>query len=114
MNHEQRARENHRGGYNCAQSVFVAFAEQLGMTPEEARRIAPKPRSEGGKCGAYLAGRAVLERLKPEAVEEFERAFIQSNGRAECIRMIAASGKVRKNCNDYVGDAARLAAEALK
>ena len=33
MGHEETARSNHRSGYNCAQSVFVAFADQLGVSP---------------------------------------------------------------------------------
>lgn len=108
MGHEDTARSNHRSGYNCAQSVFVAFADQLGVSPIEAMRMAPKPRSEGGKCGAYLAGMAILERLKPEAAEAFRKAFEQTNGAIECRALVASHGKLRKSCNDYVGDAARL------
>ena len=51
MNYEEQARKNHKSGFNCAQSVFVAFAQELGMSPVEAMQAAPKPRSEGGKCG---------------------------------------------------------------
>ena len=80
MNHEEQARKNHKSGFNCAQSVFVAFAEELGVSPVEAMQMAPKPRSEGGKCGAYLAGQALLRRLKPEAAEAFEKAFVEANG----------------------------------
>ena len=32
MNHESTARINHRSGYNCAQAVTVAFAEELHTT----------------------------------------------------------------------------------
>ena len=108
MNHEEQARKNHRSGFNCAQSVFVAFAEELGVSPVEAMQMAPKPRDEGGKCGAYLAGQALLRRLKPEAAEAFEKAFVEANGVVECRRLVAAHGRLRKSCNDYVGDAARL------
>lgn len=46
------------------------YADALGLTPEQARKAAPKPRSEAGKCGAFLAGKKILEQLKPEAVGE--------------------------------------------
>lgn len=38
MNKADRAEELFRKGYNCSQSVFVAFAEELGMSEEEAVR----------------------------------------------------------------------------
>lgn len=109
MTHEQNARANHRGGYNCAQSVSVAFSSSLGLSPDEAMRLAPRPRSEGGKCGAYLAGCQLLSRLNPQAVAEFEKRFLEENGAVLC-------GKLRRAgiaCNDLVGCAARLV-EALK
>ena len=34
-----RARNNFLKGYNCAQSVFIAFADLLGMTEEEAAKF---------------------------------------------------------------------------
>ena len=108
MTHEQDARSNHRSGYNCAQSITVAFASSLGLSPAEAMQNAPKPRADGGKCGAYLAGCQLLSQLNPQAVAEFERRFIEENGDMLC-------GKLRKTgipCNDLVGCAARLV-EAL-
>lgn len=35
----QKARENFLSGYNCAQSVFMAFADLLEMTEKEAARL---------------------------------------------------------------------------
>ena len=113
MKHEETARKNHRSGYSCATSVTVAFADTLGLTPAEAMRTAPRPRSEGGKCGAFLAGKKVLEQLKPEAVPEYERRFIELYGQTECTKLLSLQNRLRKSCNDYVGDAARLVEEAL-
>lgn len=107
---EDIAREYHRNGNNCAQSVTMAFDRELGLSTGDAARLAPRPRGEGGKCGAYLAGCQLLERLKPEAVEEFKRRFLEENGAVDC-------GKLRltgKPCNDLVGCAARLAEELVK
>ena len=110
MYHEQTARANHKGSCNCAQAVFVAFARELGLSTAEAMNASPKPRAEGGKCGAFLAAREILSRLKPEAVEAFEQRFLAANGSTECLRLRLA----RKPCNDYVGGAARMAEEALE
>lgn len=109
MTHEQVARSNHRSGYNCAQSVTVAFASSLGLSPAEAMQNAPKPRADGGKCGAYLAGCQLLTQLNPEALAEFEKRFLEENGAVLC-------SELRKSgipCNDLVGCAVRLA-EVLK
>ena len=110
MSHEESARKNHRSGFNCAQAVTVAFAGDLGLSPIAAMQAAPKPRSEGGKCGAYLAGCQLLAQLKPEAAEAFRQRFAEENGAVEC-------GKLRASgvpCNDLVGCAARLAEELVK
>ncbi|MBQ6595160.1 MAG: C-GCAxxG-C-C family protein [Clostridia bacterium] len=114
MSHEKQAREYHRRRLNCAMSVFTAFAGEMGLTMEEAMQQAPKPRSEGGRCGAFLAGRSVLERLRPEAVPAYEEGFVGLNGMTECRALVAAHGILRKSCNDYVGDAARLVEELLR
>ncbi len=50
MNKADRAEELFRKGYNCSQSVFVAFAEELGMSEEEAARTAVSLR-----CGFWQA-----------------------------------------------------------
>ena len=104
MNHESTARINHRSGYNCAQAVTAAFAEELHTAPTRAMQAAPKPRSAGGKCGAYLAGLAVLNELKPEVASAFTEKFLTENGSTECKVL-------RGKCNDMVGCAARLVEE---
>ncbi len=104
---EPDARANHRSGYNCAQSVTAAFAEELGVSRDSAASSAPRPRSEGGKCGAYLAGCQLLSRLKPDAVEAFKARFLEENGAVDCVRLRLAG----KPCNDLVGCAARLVEE---
>ena len=113
MGYEEAARDVHKSGFNCAMSLYVAYADELGLTAEQAKEAAPKPRAEGGKCGAFLAGKKILEKLKPDAVDEYEKRFIETNGQTECSRLLSAHGALRKSCNDYVGDAARLVAEAL-
>lgn len=107
MTHETNARISHRSGYNCAQAVMVAYASELGLSPIAAMKLAPVPRSAGGKCGAYLAGLALLNELKPEAMGKYEQVFLQENGSTECKSL----KKAGIPCNDLVGCAARLVEE---
>lgn len=109
MNHESTARINHRSGYNCAQSVTAAFADELHLSPITASKAAPKPRSAGGKCGAYLAGLALLSELNPEAMGVFRERFEAENGSTECAKLRQAGTP----CNDLVGCAARLVEEMM-
>lgn len=108
MGCEENARLNHRNGSNCSASLFKAFADKLGMSAEEAARIAPAPRSEGGKCGGFLAGKKLLEMIKPEAAEEFEKRFLEQNGDDKCASLIMKRRLQGKNCNDLVGETANI------
>ncbi len=108
MGYEEIARANHRNGNNCSVSLFKAYADKLGISEDEAAGIAPARRSEGGKCGGFLAGRKLLEMLKPEAGEEFEDRFLEQNGDDKCASLIAKRRLQGKNCNDLVGETARL------
>ena len=108
MGYEEIARANHKNGNVCSVSLFKAFADKLNLSEEEAAQMAPAPRSEGGKCGGFLAGRKLLEEIKPEAVEEFEKIFMEQNGDNLCASLIAKRRLQGKNCNDLVGETAKI------
>ena len=63
MSRSDRAEELFRKGYNCSQSVFAAFADVLGMSVEEAAKIASPFGAGFGKlrevCGA-VSGMTLL------------------------------------------------------
>ena len=63
MNRPDKTEELFRKGYNCSQSVFAAFADVLGMTVEEAAKIASPFGAGFGKlrevCGA-VSGMTLL------------------------------------------------------
>ena len=56
MNRPDKAEELFRKGYNCSQSVFASFADVLGMSVEDAAKIASPFGAGFGKlrevCGA--------------------------------------------------------------
>ena len=63
MNRPDRAEELFRKGYNCSQSVFAAFADVLGMTVEEAAKIASPFGAGFGKLrevGGAVSGMTLL------------------------------------------------------
>lgn len=101
MNREQAARKNHNSGYSCASAVYSAFNDVVSGT-------APIPRSEGGKCGAVLAAEKTLKQLGLDSAA-FDQQFKKQFGSLRCDELRRA----RHSCNDLVGVAVRLAAEAI-
>lgn len=67
MSRADRAEELFRQGYNCSQSVFAAFADVVGMTTEEAARLASPFGAGFGKlrevCGAVSGMTMVAGKL---------------------------------------------------
>ena len=68
MTRADRAEELFRQGYNCSQSVTAAFADVIGMTVEEAARLASPFGAGFGKlrevCGAVSGMTIVAGKLR--------------------------------------------------
>ena len=79
MNRPDKAEELFRKGYNCSQSTFAAFADVLGMTVEEAAKIASPFGAGFGKlrevCGA-VSGMTLLAGYMCAEFEEREGTII--------------------------------------
>jgi len=101
VNREQAARKKHNSGFSCASAVYSAFNDVVSGT-------APIPRSEGGKCGAVLAAEKMLKQLGLDSAA-FDRQFERQFGSLRCDEL----RRTRHLCNDLVGMAARIAAEAI-
>ncbi len=102
MNYEEAARGSHRNGMNCAMSVYTALGGD--------KKDAPRPRSEGGKCGAVLAAEQVIMERGLGDPADFDREFLALYGSLKCADLRGfAAGK----CNDYVGTAARMAGNRI-
>jgi C_GCAxxG_C_C family probable redox protein len=106
MTHTEQALACFNQGFNCSQSVFVAFAEEFGLDREQALRVAAAfgggIARTGGMCGA-LNGALMALGLKygmtsvehREAKEqtygiaqEFVRRFAEANGVVTCRELL--------------------------
>lgn len=99
IDYETIARNNHRSGMNCASSVYDALG---------GKKTPPRPRDNGGMCGAVLAaGQAIREAGgSNEDIAEFERQFMELHKYLKCADL---RGFLSGKCNDYVGTAASIA-----
>ncbi len=131
MNKRDLAVKYHAEGYNCAQAVLLAFAEDFGFTKEELAGIAlcfGGGMGIGSTCGALTGGLMVLglnqkaqtppaPGEKPAAsgkAKELTRAFEEMHGTALCREILALpEGKDKKLCSSLVGVMAEKVEEML-
>ena len=69
---------------------------------------APVPRSNGGMCGAVLAGEQVLRELGKDT-SLFDDKFLEKYGSLKCAEL----RKAKSSCNDLVGYSALLVEEGI-
>lgn len=102
IDYESIARSNHKSGMNCAMAVYDA----LGMNNPN-KTNPPRPRENGGYCGAILAAEQTIREMggTDEDIAEFERRFIEKYKHLKCMEL---RGFLSGKCNDYVGTAAAI------
>ncbi len=106
MDHPQQARENFLRGYSCAQSVFCAFCDDMGMELDAAARLASSFGGGLGRlrelCGAVSGAEMALGYLRgysdPEdpaaksahyqRVRALAEAFRAQNGSLLCRELL--------------------------
>ena len=105
IDYETIARSNHRSGMNCASAVYDA----LGMKNPNMTEP-PRPRDNGGMCGAVLAAEQVIREMggTEDDIKEFEKRFTNKYKHLKCIEL---RGFLTGKCNDYVGSAAAIVAQ---
>lgn len=103
MNKVDRAEELFMSGLNCAQAVFCAFAEDLGMDLETAKRASCGLGGGVGRmrevCGAVTGAAMVLgmrhgpdkAEVYPE-VQEFCAKFKEECGSIVCRELLEGTG----------------------
>ena len=110
MDHGKRAEELFRQGYNCAQSVLLAFGDVTGLDYDTAAKLSSSFGGGLGRmrevCGAVSGAAMVLGVVKgyaspddPEAkrahyrlIQEFARRFREENGSIICRELLQGTG----------------------
>lgn len=127
----KRAHDNHKKGYNCAQSVICAYSDLLGVDEETLFKL-----SEGfglgmgmmATCGAvtgmFMAAGLVNSsgdlsacNTKPETmkvIKQLREAFEQKNGSLICRELKGVdTKKVLRSCDGCIEDAVRIIGETF-
>ena len=111
--------------YNCAQAVFIPFAERKGLTAEQANAIAQNFGSgmqAGLTCGAITVGLMALGLCGAGdsgiAVELMRRIAGRHEGRTQCRDLLAAEvrtpGEKKPHCDAMVYEAVEAVEEMLR
>ena len=144
MDHGNKAAELFLSGYNCAQSVAVAFHEELGLTESQAAKMASAFGGGMGRmrevCGAVSGMLMVLSQLYGYdtpgddvskkvlygQVQELAGAFREANGSIICREILknppsdpnptprTAEFYAKRPCAKMVMTAARLMEEFME
>ena len=111
----EKARGLHKQGCNCCQSVVMAYADKLPITPENAMNVAaPFGRGLAGTrevCGC-VSGMAMVCGLTGHTADTrtlIER-FREDNGDIVCARLLQMG---KRPCNEMVAYAAGLLSDIL-
>ena len=119
--------EKHDLGYNCAQSVALAYADLVDMAPEQLFKITEGFGLGGGNmqgtCGAISGAIALIGLLNScgdlehpstkaqtyDLGREILERFMAQNGSVLCHELKGAgTGKVLRSCPDCIMDACQL------
>ncbi len=103
MNRMEKAEALFRSGCNCSQAVFTAFADELGLDEELAKRISCGLGGGIGRmrevCGAVSAAALVLGmRHGPDkmtaypSIQDFCARFKSETGSIVCRELLAGTG----------------------
>lgn len=84
--------------YNCAQSVLIPFAEELGLTPEQAKGLAANfggGMGCGSVCGAVTGALMALGGLDLPVLKRAELMdrFREANGSLNCAELVKAAAE---------------------
>lgn len=110
--------------YNCAQSVLVPFAKEMGMTEEQAYNLGYNfgaGMKRGSVCGAVTAGLMVMGMLGINDTEDLQAYHnaIKGNhdGYLDCRDLLASSAKKgedkKAHCDGMVYEAVKLVEEFM-
>lgn len=112
-------RENNVPHHNCAQAILVTFAEEMGMTLEQARAMGQHFGAGmgcGTTCGVVTGAAMTLGGLgypKPIAKEMIQQ-FLKRECSLECRDLLAEFAKNAKNSPQNISHCDRLIFEMVE
>lgn len=127
----QKALENHKKGYNCAQATACAFCDELGKSEKEVFEIMEAfgfGMGTMGTCGAVSAMAAVVgmkesdgclenpgtKKVSYKAIKEMTKKFHDKNKSVICREIKGVdTGCVLRSCDGCIEDAAEIIEEYL-
>lgn len=118
MTKREKAMAHFREGYNCSQSVFLAYAEDYGIKPEMACRIAASFGAGMGRmrevCGAF-SGMLLVAGLETGATQGKDAAGKKAN--YDVVQMLAKRYREQNGgdsiyCKELLGLVPRKGREA--
>ena len=115
-----KAIQNHKNFYSCSAAVLCAFADEIGLSEQEAKSAAaPFAGGKMGKCGAVLASEYMLSKKYPETaqqlISDFESEFTSMNQSVMCRELKGALiGQPLRSCRGCVTDAAEILEKMCK
>lgn len=94
LEHAKQLRDITDKHYNCAQSVLVPFAQEMGMSEEQAYNLGAHFGSgmrHGSTCGALSGALMVLGAMGygEQEAQALLRAFREKNGCMDCAHLLA-------------------------
>lgn len=94
MEHAKQLRDITDKHYNCAQSVLVPFAKEMGMSEEQAYNLGAHfgaGMRHGSTCGALSGALMVLGAMGygEQEAQTLLRAFREKNGCTDCAHLLA-------------------------
>ena len=125
MDRKSIAKENHKKGLNCAQSVLCAFSDKTGLDEQTALNLAEGfGGGIGGMhsvCGAVtgmiMAANLIMGKVDPEnpratkqesykRTKEMADEFMKMNGSIICAELLGGGGKAPlRSCDGCIEDA---------
>ncbi len=128
---EKLAMEAYTNGCNCAQAVFSAFADEMDLTPEQARRLMEAfGGGVGGLqevCGAFSGASAVIGYLNSDGsknaqtkkdtygrIQESAKQFEDKFGSLRCYDILHGSKPVHLACEDIVKEGVAIVESYLQ
>lgn len=114
MNHMEKARALRARTdvhFNCCQSVLAAFAEDMGLTEEQAYNLGANFGSGmrcGAVCGALTGALMVLgmTNYPPEQADALRKKFLADHGEISCAALLKKSHEAgiprKEHCDGLV------------